>query len=35
MKMLLMAKAKSQKNISTINQWINRIKLANKVGKES
>lgn len=28
-------KAKSQKNISTINQWINRIKLANKVGKES
>ncbi|EOU1683047.1 (Fe-S)-binding protein [Clostridium perfringens] len=27
-------KAKSQRNISTINQWINRIKLANKVGKE-
>ncbi|EGT3616896.1 (Fe-S)-binding protein [Clostridium perfringens] len=28
-------KVKSQKNISTINQWINRIKLAKKVGREN
>lgn len=32
---VIKGKIKSQKSISTINQWINRIKLANKVGREN
>lgn len=31
---VISGKIKSQKNVGTINQWINRIKLANKVGRE-